>query len=374
MAENVKKRIIVISGVNLFEGGTLSILRECLLYANDCLSKDFEIIAIVHNKNYLPLETLNRINFIEFSNSRKSYLFRLYYEYFYFNKLSKKWDPYLWFSLHDTTPNVKAFIRAVYCHNPSPFKKIKFSDLFFQPALFFFSLFYKYLYRINIKKNDFVVVQQNWLKDKFVELFHVKSDNVLVCYPEVKKNNIIKLESVKTKNDVFTFFYPALARPFKNFEIIGEAIHILNNKGKFNYKVVITIDGSENNYAKYILNKFSNLKQLHFVGILSFNKVQEYYSITDALLFPSTLETWGLPITEFKTFNKTILLSNLPYAIETLGDYEKAVFFNPYDATDLAMKMEGLIQGRVLFDKTLKNNENVLVGWADLFDKLLSRY
>ena len=63
----------------------------------------------------------------------KSYLHRCYYEYFYFKKLSDKYKPFLWLSLHDMTPNVEANIRAVYCHNPSPFYDISIKEFFLDP-------------------------------------------------------------------------------------------------------------------------------------------------------------------------------------------------------------------------------------------------
>jgi hypothetical protein len=41
-----------------------------------------------------------------------------------------------------------------------------------------------------------------------------------------------------------------LARPFKNFEIIGEAIVVMEKSCQF--KVVVTMNGEENNYVKNI--------------------------------------------------------------------------------------------------------------------------
>lgn len=374
MMENLNRKTIVISAVNIFEGGTLTIVRDNLTFANDFLADKFKIIAIVHNKNLLPLDSLKKINFIEFPKSRKSYLIRLYLEYYYFYKLSQKWNPHLWFSLHDITPNVKASIRAVYCHNPSPFKKIIVTDLFFQPVLFFFSLFYKYLYKINIKKNNYVIVQQNWLRDEFISMFRLDTEKLLVCYPEITKiKNVIRGQSYYIKDDVFTFFYPALARPFKNFEVIGEAVKLLHKKGVKNFRVVITIEGNENNYAKFIHKKYRDLKQLHFVGMLSFEKVQENYTAADALLFPSTLETWGLPITEFKKYQKPILLSKLPYAYETLGAYDNGIFFDPLNADELAQKMIQLMSGDLQFDLTSSSEKKVLKGWSELFNKILEK-
>lgn len=377
MGENLIKKKIIISAVNFFEGGPLTILKDNLKFANDFLSSDYEIIALVHKTELLDLNYLNKISFLEFPKSRESYFTRIYLEYFYFNKLSKKMSPYLWFSLHDITPNVSAQIRVVYCHNPTPFKKKSIADLFFQPTIFFFSLFYKLLYRINIKKNNFVIVQQIWLKKAFINLFNLENKSVIVCYPKI--NEKLGFSEAKglnlsiRKEGVFTFFYPALARPFKNFEVIGEAIKGLERKGINNFQVIITIKGDENNYAKYIFKKYSNLKQLHFVGMLNFNDVNEYYKNSDALIFPSTLETWGLPITEFKAFNKPIILSKLPYAFETLGEYDKGCFFDPLDSNDLAEKMASLISENIQFDKTSKMEEEVLIGWSDLYNKILEK-
>jgi glycosyltransferase involved in cell wall biosynthesis len=377
MGEDLEKKTIVISAVNFFEGGPLTILNNNLSFVNKFLSDEYFIIALVHKKELFDLKKFPEITFMEFPKSRSSYLIRLYLEYFHFNALSKKWKPYLWLSLHDITPNVQAEIRAVYCHNPSPFKPKAITDLFFQPTLFFFSLFYKLLYQINIKKNDYVIVQQIWLKEAFVKLFDLKNSNVVVSYPENGKVLSLCLNeetnSNLVKTAVFTFFYPALARPFKNFEIIGEAIKLLMEKGIANFKVVVTMNGEENNYAKHIFKKYSKLKPMEFVGMLSFEAVKKTYAESDALLFPSTLETWGLPITEFKDYCKPILLSKLPYAYETLGDYNKACFFDPLYAADLAQKMELLMNGNLEFDKTSISKEPVLNGWSELFDKILKK-
>ena len=107
--------------------------------------------------------------------------------------------------------------------------------------------------------------------------------------------------------------------------------------------------------------------------MLSFQDVNEMYKKADVLLFPSTLETWGLPITEFKAHNKPIILSKLPFAYETLGVYDKGCFFDPSDANELAEKMAFLINGNLEFDKTSKMEEEVLKGWADLYNKILAK-
>ena len=217
------KPIIIISAINIFSGGPLSILNDCLRNIKLNYSDSFEIVALVHK---LELINTEGITCLEYKLSRKSYLFRLYYEFIYFKRLSHKLKPYLWLSLHDITPNVIAPRRAVYCHNATPFFKASFKVLYFEPSTFFFSLFYKFLYMINIKKNNVVIVQQNWLRDNFKKKFNIK--NVISAYPD--SIEVLHASTIKNEKKEFIFFYPSLPRVFKNFEVIGEAVKIIKRE------------------------------------------------------------------------------------------------------------------------------------------------
>ena len=332
---------IVLSGINLSEGGPLTIYKECLGCLEKYFLKEYRIIALVHDKSLFS-EYESKIEFIEFKNSKKSYLNRFYYEYFYFKKLSKKLKPYLWLSLHDMTPNVVADKRVVYCHNPIIFYDMNKKDMINEFKMFMFSKFYKYIYRINIEKNNFVVVQQDWIRKRFKQIFKIK--NVIVAHPNVVIDDF-DLEKTRKNNMKIvknSFLYPAFPRIFKNFEVVCKAVKILEEK---------------------------------FLGLLKRKKLMKYYESSKNIIFPSKLETWGLPISEAKIFGKNILLADLEYAHETLGNYENVMFFEPDDAKKLAEKMEILINGEnVKFDGNLeKNIENPFCrNWKELFDILLS--
>jgi hypothetical protein len=159
------KKSIVISAININEGGALTILRECLKYLNSFdKEKKYNILALVYDKN---LCWFSNIKYIEIRKAKKNWLYRIYYEYYYFRILSKRINPYLWLSLHDMTPIVQARITSVYCHNPTPFYSASFKDLYYSYKVFLFSYLYKYLYLINIHKNNYIIVQQNWLREIF---------------------------------------------------------------------------------------------------------------------------------------------------------------------------------------------------------------
>ena len=170
-------KTIVLSGINFNSGGPLSVMRDALISLSENNYSKYKIIALVHNKELY--KDIKNIEFIEIKDSRDSWIKRVYYEYIYFKKLSKQLKPYLWLSMHDITPNVIAKIRAVYCHNPSPFYKMSKLEKKLDFKLRLFNLFYKYLYKINIKNNNYVIVQQQWLRDEFEKRYSIK--NILVA-------------------------------------------------------------------------------------------------------------------------------------------------------------------------------------------------
>lgn len=363
------KKIIIISAINFRNGGPLSILQDCLSYADKSLYSDYRIIALVHNKNLL--KKMENIEFIEFPKSVSSYLYRIYYEYFYFKKISQQLNPWLWLSLHDMTPNIHAQLQAVYCHNPSPFYTITFKEFWLDPKFFFFNLFYKYLYKINIQKNQFVIVQQEWLRHKFESFFGNK--NIIVAHPEIKLDQHTHLREETDNEQTYHFFFPTLPRVFKNIDVICQAVKILNTKDIPPFKVTLTINGTENRYANALYKSYKDIKGLAFIGKISRDEVFHIYQNTDCLIFPSKLETWGMPITEFQNYDKPMLIADLEYAHETVGNYKKTKFFHPDDPENLAKQMEKAINHQLVYDtpKSHPIPQPFVHNWKELFNILL---
>ncbi|WP_422007600.1 glycosyltransferase [Roseivirga pacifica] len=362
----MSKKTIVISAINFSEGGPLTVY--CDLLAELSLRKDeFRVIALVHKKELFEVEG---VEFIEFTDSKGSWLKRLNYEYFGFNKLSKRLKPDVWLSLHDITPRVQAGLRAVYCHNPSPFHRVSLKSISLDFKFFLFNKFYKYLYGLNIKANDIVFVQQAWLREEFMKRYGVK--NVVVAYPDVTFDSAV--EKTATMVEKNTFFYPSLARSFKNFELLCSAAEQVYEAIGDSFEVWITMSGAENKYARSVFERFKNVPVIKFLGRQTKAQMSENYNRCDVLVFPSHLETWGLPITEAKLFEKKVLLADLPYAHETLGEYDKSRFFDTKDPSDLAELMKAHISEDLLY----QHHEALVVepphsrGWSQFVDILVS--
>jgi len=361
------QKIIVVSAINILEGGPLTILNDCLSYLSDNLSSDYRIIALVHEIKNIKA---HNVECITYPRSRERWLYRLYYEYYQFKSFSREIKPFLWFSLHDITPNVDATIRAVYCHNPSPFYSFSLNSLWYNYQVALFSLFYKYLYRFNIHKNDYVVVQQDWIRNAFQKMYDLKK--VIVAYPEERPVTMPAHHPEKFPKK--TFLYPAFPRVFKNIEGVAEAARILHTQGREDFQFLLTINGTENRYASHIVGKYKNVPTISFIGLKSREEIFHLYSQIDGLIFPSKLETWGLPISEFKTFGKPMFLADLPYAHETIGDFEKVVFFDPEKPQTLTRCIAKFLDDELEFtgNRRVEVNEPFARNWKELFEILLN--
>jgi glycosyltransferase involved in cell wall biosynthesis len=366
----LSKKKIVISGINMTEGGLFTILDNCLskieAYNHN---NELEIIALVANKasfNYKSIEI------IEFPNSKKSWFFRIYYEYFYFKRLSKKIKPDIWISLHDITPNLVPTRQFVYCHHPTVFFKPGIKEWRFDYKIGLFSILYKFLYQINIKKNEAVIVQQHWIKKEFQKIYNLNT--IVVCKPEFTETQT--LNHIALNKDKIHFFYPSFPRTFKNFELIFEAIKLLDDgvreKTEFHFT---TIKNNSNRYAKHLYTKYKTLSPVRFHEYLSRDEVLTYYKSVDCILFPSKLETWGLPISEAKAFNKPMLLANLPYAKETVGDYKNVSFFDTDSPQELATLITQFVNKKIVFqeNKYKFDSTEQLNNWFALFDFILKK-
>lgn len=366
----MKQKTIVISGINMVEGGIFTILDNCLqkiaVYSHN---KEIKIIAIVHDKSKFDYPN---IEYIEFPKVKKSWFLRLYYEYFYFKKLSEKIKPDIWLSLHDVTPNVVAKKRFVYCHHPTVFYKSTFKDWKFDYKIGVFSLLYKYLYQINITKNTTVFVQQNWIKKEFETLFNIK--NVVVSKPEYVEK--ITSEKTELEENKIHFLFPSFPRTFKNFIILFDALQLLDkstrDKVRFHFT---TIKDNPNKYAKHLFDKYNYQEEIHFWGTLDRDELLKLYNSIDCLIFPSKLETWGLPISEAKAFKKPMLLANLPYAKETIGHYDSVCFFDVNKPEELASLITKFVNKTIVYrgNKNETDVTNQLNDWFELFDFILKQ-
>lgn len=366
-------KTIVVSAVNIRKGGTLTILRDCLSYLSSLAqSGTYRVVALVHKKE---LACYPGIEYIEMSNTIKGWGRRLWCEYVTMHRRSLRLAPvYLWLSLHDTTPRVKADRQAVYCQTSFPFLKWKWQDLRFDYKIVLFALFTRFAYRVNIHRNKYLIVQAEWLRRGFSQLFELPAETFIVAPPSINQPQAIP--SIKKEDKAYRFVYAATPDCHKNFETLCRAAELLEQEvGKGRFKVTLTISGQENKYAQWLYAQWGKVDSLDFAGFMTRRQLYETYAQVDCLVFPSRVETWGLPVSEYASFGKPMLLADLPYAHETAAGSKQTAYFPPTDAEALKEKMKRLVAGDTSFLSAVPQKTPqapMASSWKELFDLLLS--
>lgn len=361
---------IVISAVNIRKGGTLTILHSCLDYLSaEATAGRLKVTALVHSAD---LCRRDGIDFIEMPDTIRGWTRRLWAEYVTMNRISKRMQPVdLWFSLHDTTPRVKARRQAVYCQTSFPFLRWRWRDFRMDFKIPLFAMLTRFAYRINVHRNHALIVQQQWLRDGVAKMLGVDASRFIVAPPRRDSD----LPDVAPRRfDIPTFLFAATADCHKNFETIVRAAAILEKEiGHGRFKVILTISGNENRYAGWIARLCEGVTSVRLEGLMDRPRLFATYAGVSCMIFPSRIESWGLPISEFINFRKPMILADLPYARETAAGAPLVAFFDPDDPRQLSSLMRGIIDSDLSRFKTAPDIEHtdIATSWHEIFDRIL---
>lgn len=272
----------------------------------------------------------------------REYLVRKKYEVFSLGRMLNKIQPDEVISLQNMpVPGVKCR-QTVYLHQSLQFSPVKYRfHIKEERSLAFRQRVICSFIRKNLHKADKVIVQTNWMKKSVSEWAGYPMNDIVVETPQVDVSSI-KERADKANN---LFFFPANAYLNKNHRVILDACRILKRQGIKDYRVEFTLS-DQGGLASGIFSEVErdNLP-VAFIGRLEKREVFLKYQ-TAVLLFPSYIETFGMPLLEAKMMKGTIIASNMPFSHEILDDYENAVFADWNDADAWANAMKHIISGR----------------------------
>ena len=367
-SSGVERRTIVLSGVTLRESGSVVVFREALASLEREFGDQFEIVALVKSRELFDTP---RVRYIEFPWIVNSWFARLYFEYWLARGISNKLKPKLWLSMHETSPNVSADVRAVYCHNVAELYRATPTEFLLDWRFGMFTLFFRWIHRINIRKNRFVIVQADWIRKIFEFTYGIR--NIVVAPPQISAVGVRQNVESSASARPFRFFYPLVPRPYKNVEVCLQAARMLEDSGFNNFELWLTMDGNTNKYASHVAKMFPDVRTVRWLGTVPRQRVMELYAEVDCLLFPSRLEASPLPVGEFKQFGKPMLLADLPYAHESAAGHPEACFFNPSAAERLAELMIKAAKGEPIFERVpeLKIDPPYVRNWSELWKLML---
>lgn len=162
------------------------------------------------------------------------------------------------------------------------------------------------------------------------------------------------------------FLYPASYATHKNFSIIYKLAELIKSKN-LPFVIILTIDEktASDFLCKVNLNQLTSIVN---VGKLNGEEISQIYKSCDVLLFPSLLESYGLPYIESMVFEKPILTSDLDFAHAICGN--AAFYFNPFDPESILEVMQNFQADPEVLINKIQNGKKIvqnLPNWKDVF-------
>ncbi len=249
--------------------------------------------------------------------------------------------------------------QVVYHHQSLPLYKKGWS--FFKKderVLAMYKYFYPFIISPTFTKNTDVVVQIPFIKRGFVKKYGHPEDKVYVLFPDV----YVQVPQDNEKDEELRrspyFIYPATGASYKQHRTIVNAVEVAKKKYPEvanKIRVLFTLDKDSNKVlCEYIKAKGCE-NNFEFIGRVEYNDLMRLVKNTSALLFPSIIETLGLPLIEAATMEKAVVAANEDYAKEVLADYEGVTFlrYDDYEswADNIVKHIENYEQYPVLQQK-----------------------
>ncbi len=309
-------------------GGAVTVLRKY----HSTISRDSEYESWFVT-SVVDLASNDHTHLIKIPWVKKTWIHRIYCDNIYMPKLIKKLEPDEILSLQNKGIRPCGVKQTVYIHNAIPFSEHKFC-LVKDPYLWLYQNIIGFLIYRSLRQVDSVIVQTKWMRDKVIEKCGIDEDKIKI--QKIESNSYSTGISVRIKSSICTFFYPSAAYSFKNHKVIIDACRLLQKKGICNYHVYFTILPDDNKLAFTINQKvLSENLPISLIGIINNERMEEMYR-KSILVFPSYLETVGLPLLEAQNFNTRIIASDCIYARETIGEYTNSEFFDAMNSDMLA--------------------------------------
>ena len=352
---------IIVNATALGSSGGLTILKQFVQAIPD---DEFKYIIFVNvNVNILFSQTNIRI----IKKDVKSNFKRFYWDAFGLKAFLKVNDikPLATISLQNTNFRTnKSIPNFIYYHQTIPFCDYKWN--IFSPNernLWFYKNIYPFFIRLFLNRNTEIFVQTKFTKVNFMDYFDYPNNKIHVIRPAIEKTTFKKENQIVLDPKQLNLFYPATPFVYKNFKVIFEAINLLRKD--LQEKITLYLTCNEIDLIHLNIN-YETSATIKMMGQISYSEVLDFYNHANALLFPSFLETFGLPLLEAASFGMPIIAADLPYSHEVLGSYQGVSFVKYNNAVLWKDSIEKLFQNkdRKYKPKDIENAES----WLCLFN------
>lgn len=340
---------IVVNDIAASAGGGLSILRQLYAYIIESNDQNEWYFLLAEN----TIEETEHIHILTFPEEKKSRWKRLLFDFVYGRNIINELRPDVMLYLQNTLVSGIKVPQVMYMDQSIPFQnEKKFSFLKKEERAY---AVYQHLIGIlnkrACKKADCTIVQTEWLKKAIVRKCKVSNSRIIKIHPESTKIP----EQYRAKDiNPSVFFYPASSAIYKNHSCLFKAMDYVEKP----CRVILTMDAPKEAPSA-----------CRFVGQISQEDVYRHMC-SEVLVFPSYIESFGLPLEEARTIGTIILASDTDFSREVLDGYENAYYFNPFVPEELGKLMNKVLTGEIKQKKQRMIQQKKSEGWSNVIKVL----
>lgn len=320
---------ILVYDVAASSSGALSVLNDFYNEVKNYDDKNIKWIFVISTPH---LEETENIKVVRLPWVKKSWIHRLFCDHFIAPNFIKKHNIDKVFSLQNVLIPSTNVPQVLHLHQSLPFAEYRFKMTENFHLWIYQNVISRWIFS-GIKNAEKTIVQTNWMKEACIDNTGVKEDKIIVIPPII---SIVPVKFFSFQNmQIPTFIYPATPQVYKNHQIIIDACKQLIDEGIITFQVIFTLTGEENVLSRKLFEQTEKYGlPIKYIGSISREELFEWYTKA-ILIFPSCIETFGLPLLEAKMHGTPVIVADYQFGKEILESYSKACYFSAYNEESL---------------------------------------
>lgn len=218
----------------------------------------------------------------------------------------------------------------------------------------------RFLFLINHKFAKNIIVQTGAMAEEMIKSYPSIKDKVIVI-PQPVPNWLSKEKVIGSINkSKVNLFYPSAFYPHKKHEFLLKINEFCSKKNiQIDFEIWLTLNDEE-------FEPFKHISFLKNLGRLNTREMNEYYKKTDALLFISSMESYGLPLIESLTIDLPIIVADFTYSRWMCEN--SVYYFEPYNEKSFLKTINDFVSDYRLGNKVdyTKVLEKFPISWENV--------
>lgn len=222
------------------------------------------------------------------------------------------------------------------------------------------------------KKSSVVITPSNFVKDDLVKFSGISPDKVVVTYESADAITEAPTPLPDLQNSKF-IMYVGRPTPHKNLERLIDAFSSL--RAKHPDLRLVLVGKKDANYSRIEAGvKKRGIDGVVFTGFTSEGQLRWLYENTQAYVFPSLSEGFGLPGLEAMVHGAPVVSSNATCLPEIYG--EAAKYFDPLNVDTMADVINSVLTDEKLRNTLIKNGhvQAKKYSWKRMAEQTLEVY